>query len=72
MVLLRIESFFTFFASFVLHIEMPLQIRHQEPTRYKGQLILECPEGYELLKSFSLICLHMKMEYKCVKFTNRQ
>ena len=67
---------FYIFASFVLDIEMPLQIRHQEPTRYKGQLISECPEGYKLLKSFSLICLHIKMEYKlqykCVKFTNRQ
>ena len=31
---------------------MPLQIRHQEPTRYKGQLISECPEGYKLLNFF--------------------
>ena len=34
------------------------------------------PEGYKLLKSFSLLCLHIKMEYKlqhkCVKFTNGQ
>ena len=27
---------------------MPLQNRHQEPTRYKGQLISECPKKFFL------------------------
>ena len=39
---------FYIFASFVLDIEMPLQNRHQEPTRYKGQLISECPKKFFL------------------------